>query len=191
MISYLEGPVVFHNDKYISILAGGVGYKVFMAADALAKAPVPGETARVFTHFHVRDDALEIYGFLHQAELELFELLLSVSGVGPKVALTIVGLDRPAVLAGAIVRGDDEFFTKVSGIGRKTAQKIIVELKEKIAKSGVATEDADASLDADAIDALVGLGWNVRDARAALKRVPKTVAQTELRIKEALKALGK
>ncbi len=190
MISYLEGVVVFQNEKYISVLVGGVGYKVFLSPGTSDAIRQVGDTVRVFTHLHVREDALDLYGFSDAAELELFEMLLIVSGIGPKMALTIISVDRPSVLAGAISREDAGFLTKISGIGTKMAHKIILELKEKIAKLSFKAEDAEVALDGDAIDALVGLGWSVREARAALRAIPKDIAKTELRIKEALKTLS-
>lgn len=191
MISYLEGVVIFQNEKYISVLVGGVGYKVFLSPATSDRIQRVGDAVKVFTHLHVREDALDLYGFLDATELELFELLLTVSGIGPKMALTIISIDRPSVLAGAISREDAGFLTKISGIGTKMAHKIILELKEKIAKLSFKAEDAEVALDGDAIDALVGLGWNVREARTALRAISKDIVKTELRIKEALKTLGK
>lgn len=191
MISYLEGVVVFQNEKYISVLVGGVGYKVFLSPATSDRIQHIGDAVKVFTHLHVREDALDLYGFLDAAELELFELLLTVSGIGPKMALTIISIDRPSVLAGAISREDAGFLTKISGIGTKMAHKIILELKEKIGRLSFKAEDAEVALDGDAIDALVGLGWNMREARTALRAISKDITKTELRIKEALKTLGK
>ncbi len=191
MISYLEGAVVSSSEKFAVVLVGGVGYKVFLSQSASDRIRHIGDAVKVFTHLHVREDALDLYGFFDAAELELFEMLLTVSGIGPKMALAIISIDKPSVLAGAIVREDAVFLTKISGIGNKMAQKIILELKEKIGRLSFKAEDAEGALDADAIDALVSLGWHMKDARDALKKVPKEIAQTELRIKSALKLLGK
>ncbi|OGD31391.1 Holliday junction DNA helicase RuvA [Candidatus Azambacteria bacterium RIFCSPHIGHO2_02_FULL_52_12] len=191
MISYLEGVVVFQNEKYILVLVNGVGYKVFLSSATSDRIQRVGDAVKVFTHLHVREDALDLYGFLDATELELFEMLLTVSGIGPKMALTIISIDRPSVLAGAISREDAGFLTKISGIGTKMAHKMILELKEKISRLSFKAEDAEVALDGDAIDALVGLGWNVREARTALRAISKDIVKTELRIKEALKTLGK
>lgn len=191
MISYLEGTVVSSSDKFVVVLVNGVGYKVFLSPSTSDKIQRIGDSVKVFTHLHVREDALDLYGFLDATELELFEMLLTVSGIGPKMALTIISIDRPSVLAGAVAREDTAFLTKISGIGNKMAQKIVLELKEKITRLSFKAENAEVALDADAIDALVAFGWSMREARAALHTVPKDITQTELRIKEALKMLGK
>jgi len=192
MISYLEGRVISKTDRAVVISAGGVGYKAFVPLGVSARLPGVGETAYLFTHLHVREDGMELYGFLHATELELFELLITVSGVGPRVALAVISTEKPAVLAGAIASEDKNFLTKISGIGRKIAEKLIVELKDKVESLSFGSQaPGAAALDGDAIDALVVLGWQVRDAREALQKVPKDITKTELRVKEALKNLGK
>lgn len=191
MISYLEGTIISSSDKFAVVLVNGVGYKVFLSPGASSITDRIGENIKVFTHLHVREDAMDLYGFLDPTELELFEMLLTVSGIGPKMALTIISIDKPSVLAGAVAREDTAFLTKISGIGNKMAQKMVLELKEKITKLSFKAENAEVALDADAIDALVAFGWSMREARAALHAVPKEITQTELRIKEALKMLGK
>ena len=191
MISYLEGTAIAKNEKNAIILVNGVGYKVFFSGGDLNTIALTGDTVKAFTHLQVREDALELYGFLDRSALELFELFITISGIGPKVALAIISTESPSVLAGAIAREDVKFLTKVAGVGLKSAQKIVLELHEKIAKVSFAMHDAGASADADAIDALVALGWSARDAREALKNIPKEIDRTDLRIKEALKALGR
>lgn len=191
MISYLEGTIVSRAEKYIVMLVGGVGYKVFMPISVSDKIPRDSESVKVHTHFHLRDDSMELYGFLDVAELELFEMLITVSGVGPKAALSIISTDSPGVLAGAIAQEDVAFLTKISGIGKRIAEKVIVELKDKVGALSFAVAPAGAARDGDAIDALVALGWQQREARDALKKVPEQIVQTELRIREALKLLGK
>ena len=191
MISYLEGIIVSSSDKFAVVLVNGVGYKVFISPNTPDAMQRVGESVKVFTHLHVREDAMDLYGFLDATELELFEMLLTVSGIGPKMALTIISIDKPSVLAGAVAREDTVFLTKISGIGNKMAHKIVLELKEKITKLSFKAENAEVALDADAIDALVAFGWSMREARAALHAVSKDITQTELRIKEALKTLGK
>ncbi|MEK7493729.1 MAG: Holliday junction branch migration protein RuvA [Patescibacteria group bacterium] len=191
MIAYLEGTVLTKNEKSVIILVNGTGYKVFFPVGDLNTIPLAGDTVKAFTHLQVKEDALELYGFLDHSALELFELLITISGIGPKVALAILSMESPNMLAGAIAREDVKFLTKVSGVGLKSAQKIVLELHEKIAKVSFAIHDAGASADVDAIDALVALGWSARDARDALKNIPKEIERTDLRIKEALKALGR
>ena len=191
MISYLEGNLIFNNDKWIVVSAGGVGYRVFLPSNSSHKIPQIGEAVKIFTYLHVKEDALALYGFFTPAELEFFELLITISGIGPKAALAIISLDQPSVIAGAILREDIEFLTKISGIGLKTAQKIVLELKEKVRKLSFDIEDASAALDAEPIEALVALGWSTREAREALRRVPREITATELRVKEAMKILGR
>lgn len=191
MISYLEGQIISKNDKYAVVLASGVGYRVFLPSNVLHKIPEIGEIVKIFTYLHVKEDGMALYGFATPAELEFFELLITISGIGPKAALAIISLDKPNVLAGAILREDINFLTKISGIGAKTAQKIVLELKEKVTKLSFSVEDADAALDADPIEALVALGWSAREAREALRRVPREITQTESRVKEAMKLLGR
>jgi len=191
MISYLEGNLIFNNDKWIVVSVGGVGYRVFLPSNSSHKIPQIGEAVKIFTYLHVKEDALTLYGFFTSAELEFFELLITISGIGPKAALAIISLDQPNIIAGAILREDIEFLTKISGIGLKTAQKIVLELKEKVRKLSFDIEDASAALDTEPIEALVALGWSTREAREALRRVPREITATELRVKEAMKILGR
>src|SRR3989344_2618939 len=175
MISYLEGTAIEKNEKSAMILVNGVGYKVFFPVGDLHTIALKEGTVKAFTHLHVKEDALELYGFLDRSALELFELLITISGIGPKVALAILSMESPSMLAGAIAREDVKFLTKVSGVGLKSAQKIVLELHEKIVKVSFAMHEAGASADADAIDALVALGWSARDARDVLKNIPKEI----------------
>ena len=144
---------------------GGVGYLVAATPRVAARL---GEEATVETYLHVREDALQLYGFASADERELFELLLGVSGVGPKVALAIVSGSPPAELRRAIVREDTARFEAIPGIGRKTAQRVVLELREKIAIPAEPPMTADAMT---ARDALVELGWSVVDADDALAAV--------------------
>ena len=192
MISYLEGKLISKNDKYATVLVGGIGYKIFMSAEALKKIQQSDEDVKIFTYLNVREDALDLYGFLTEQEKELFEMLIMVSGVGPKSALAILALGDPAALAGAISREDIKFLTEVAGIGIKTAKKISVELKDKVAGlSFELGEDAYASSDAEAIEVLTTLGWSNKEAREALQRVPREITSAEQRVKEAMKLLGR
>lgn len=191
MISYLEGRVAAKTEKYVIIVVNGVGYKVFMSAGDLSKIQQDDEIVKVHTYLCVKEDALDLYGFSDRTQLELFSLLITISGIGPKVALVVLSTEKPGVLAGAIMREDITFLTKISGIGEKIAKKIVLELREKMSSLSFAVDDAGGALDGDAIDALVALGWSVKDARDALQRVPQTITRTEMRITEALKLLGK
>ena len=159
---------------------GGVGYLVAATPRVTARV---GEEAIVETHLHVREDALQLYGYASADERELFELLLGVSGVGPKVALAIVSGSTPAELRRAIVRDDTARFEAIPGIGRKTAQRVVMELKEKIAitaDAGLATGGGVAR------EALVELGWSVVDAERALADVDESLPVEE-QVRAALK----
>ena len=191
MISRLKGILETKAEKYVIMDIGGVGFKIFVSAATLENLPAAGQSATLHTHLNVREDALELYGFLTQEELNFFELLITVSGVGPRVALGVLSIAPVKTLAPAIARGEVEFLTKVSGIGTKIAQKIILELKDKIIKLGFEAGEAATLEDYEVIDALIGLGYTPSQARRAVRNLPKEIKGVEKRIKEALKTLGK
>lgn len=191
MISHIKGILEFQAEKFVVIDVHGVGYKVFVGMDTLAKMPKRGEETKLWTHAHIREDSSDLYGFLHYAELELFEMLISISGVGPKTALGVMALAPADTLKKAIASGDTSYLTKVSGIGRKTAEKIILELREKMAGKGVTVESGVLQEESDVLEALISLGYTQAEAREALARVPQTIEGAEKRIKEALKKLSK
>lgn len=187
MIALLTGSVREKTAKTLTLVAGAVGYEVFCLAILLEKVRV-GDELTLFTHQYVREDAVELYGFGTSAERSFFRLLISVTGVGPKSALTVMSLTTLDELEAAIVQGDAGLLTKVSGIGTKTAARIIVDLKGKIADGGDATSRS--SVDGDAIDALVGLGYSVREARDVLKHVTDKKLSSGQKVQAALKLLG-
>lgn len=192
MIAKITGKLILSAEKHAIIEAGdGVGYKVFVLPEFFRE--FKGETTvSVWTFLRVREDEMSLYGFLEYAELEFFELLLSVSGVGPKSAMNILAIAPLDVLKRAISAGDVSYLTKVSGIGRKIAEKIVIELKEKMGATA-STEAGKAMLkdDQDAVEALQSLGYSQREARDALKEVPEEVSGASNRVKAALKHLGK
>lgn len=190
MISFLEGAVVFKGEKFAVVAAGGIGYKVFAGADTIQKMPLKGSTVKLWTHDHVREDAHELYGFLQYAELELFEMLIGISGIGPKGALGILGIAPVDTLKKAIAAGDTSYLTRVSGIGKKIAEKVVLELKDKMAGRGIAVDAPELKTEADALDALVALGYSHREARDALAEVPDNTAGVEQRVQEALRRVG-
>ena len=191
MISRLKGILETKAEKYVIMDIGGVGFKIFVSAATLENLPAAGQSATLHTHLNVREEALDLYGFLTQEELKFFELLLTISGVGPKVALGVLSIASVKTLVSAIAKGEVEFLTKVSGIGTKIAQKIILELKDKIVKLGFEAGEAATLEDYEVIDALIGLGYTPNQARRAVRNLPKDVKGVEKRIKEALKTLGK
>lgn len=190
MIYSLEGTVEYKKEKFSVINVGGVGYKVFMSSDTLAKIVEPGERVKIFTHLYVREDAMDLYGFLSSLDLVFFEVLIAISGVGPKMAMSILAIAPTNMLASAIVKGDATFFTRVSGVGRKTAEKIILELRDKVQKLGIDIEEFESG-DNEVLDALESLGYSARESQNALREIGKDIKGVENRIKEALKILGR
>lgn len=191
VIALLEGTIVLKGEKFVVVSVGGVGYRVFSSPEILTKIPEKGVSVKIWTHQYVREDAVELYGFLHYAELELFETLISISGIGPRGALGVLGVAPVDTLKRAIAAGDTSYLTRVSGIGRKTAEKIVLELREKMAGKGVNVEAPELKEEADALDALVHLGYTQKEARDALMSVPETTASAEERVKAALKKLSR
>lgn len=195
MIAQIEGLVLNIEEKAAIILIGGLGLRVFSTSDTLAilkSAKELGEPARLFTYLVVREDALDLYGFLTTDERALFELIISISGIGPKKALTILGVAPAQTLKRAILGNDASYLTKVSGIGKKIADKIVLELKDKIMTLGGDLADGPLmSEDKDALSALVALGYAQNEAREALQKVPAEITGLNNRIKEALKQIGK
>lgn len=187
MIGYLEGKVVLRGGKYLILGVGGVGYRIMLNAETLRKFS-DGSDAKIWTHLQQREDTIELYGFLTSEELEFFETLISVSGVGPRTALGILNVAPAEMLKRAISSGDLAYLTKVSGIGRKTAEKIMIELREKFGKATM--EGVELKEEQDVLEALESLGYSARDAREALRLIPDDIKGTSKRVKEALKILG-
>ena len=190
MISYIHGKVLSLNEKSVTIDVGGLGYQVFATPEAINKFRV-GDEASLFTYLAVREDSLDLYGFANEEEKIIFEMLLTVSGIGPKSAIGILGITSVDTLKKAIATGDTSYLTKVSGIGRKTAEKIVLELRDKL-RSHADNKEATGELraESDSIEALKALGYSHNEAREALRNVPPEIVGTNLRIKEALKILG-
>lgn len=187
MISHLTGKVFEKGARFVIIDVGGVGYKVWATDDTLHQLNVGAET-KLRTHHVVREDAQELFGFLNEDDLALFELLIKISGIGPKTALNILNVATPATLRRSITSGETAYLTKISGIGKKTADKIILELREKLGERG---EGSTLKEEVDALEALKSLGYSHSEAREGLKRIPAHIAGTSDRVKAALKLLGK
>jgi holliday junction DNA helicase RuvA len=192
MISYLEGTIVCKGDRFAIISAGGIGYKAHIAPETLRGFPADGQAVKVWTHLHVRENGMELYGFPAYAEMQFFEVLIGVSGVGPKSALSILGVAPLDTLKRAIAAGETNYLTKVSGIGKRMAEKIIVELRDKLGGAGMPEGfRAELAADADVLDALIAMGYSQREAREAVSRIPAGVSGTKERLGEVLKGLGK
>lgn len=191
MISYLKGKLLAKGKNYLIIEVADVGYQVF-TSPAMYADLVAGEPIEVYTHQYVREDALDLYGFSSLEELEMFELLISITGVGPKSALGILSIAKVSEIKDSIARGDSHLLTKVSGIGRKTAERIILELREKIGALGFGAGPAGGAVTGgDEIDALTSLGYSLQQAREALRQIDPAVKDPGERIRQALKLLGK
>ena len=187
MIDRLRGKPVARTAEGLVLEVGGVGYLVAATPSAVRKADGAGEVA-LHTYLHVREDALQLYGFAEAAERELFLQLLSVNGVGPKVALAIVSGSPAADLRRAIVLEDAARFQAIPGIGKKTAERIVLELKEKLGDAPVPISSASGTQPhLVARDALVELGYTVGEAEHALARIDPELSPEE-RVREALKA---
>jgi Holliday junction DNA helicase RuvA len=190
VIARLRGQAVAATADAIVLDVGGVGYRLHATPRAIQKADGRAEV-ELETHLHVREDALQLYGFADAAERELFELLLAVNGVGPKVALAIVSGYGPSELRRAIVREHAALFETIPGIGRKTAQRVVLELKEKIAPLVAVAADGPAASGDDehtvARDALVELGLSVAEAEKRLAGTDPELPAAE-RVRQALRA---
>lgn len=186
MIGSIKGKIILKTDKFLIVETNGVGYKINVSTETLSKNKKIGEETLLWTHTHVREDALDLYGFPDRKELEFFEMLISVSGIGPRSALAILGIATIETLSKAIGTGDTTYLTKISGIGKKTAERIVIDLRDKM---GVNLEGTSLQIELDALEALKSLGYSQHEAREALKKVsPDT--NTNTKIKEALKILG-
>lgn len=189
MIAKLKGKIEYVKDNYVVIDVNSVGYKVYLSAYTFGKAAA-FKDAELFIHTYVREDTLALYGFLALEELEMFELLISISGIGPKAATGILSIATPKTIKTAILNEDPSILTKVSGIGKKTAERVILELKNKVADISTG-EKEEVAIDSDAIEALVSMGYTASEARDALKSVPQDVRDVGQRVKMALRAIGK
>lgn len=201
MISYLSGTIHSKGINYLIVMtSGGVGYKVYVPADILASTPPLPRRIRqlaekagisLFTYTHVKEDALDLYGFPSQEDLAMFELFLGVSGIGPKTALNIFSNGKLGKIKEAIVKGDVDFFTTVPRLGRKNAQKIIIELRPKLGSLSELDLTAEGGETKEIIEALKSFGFNLSEAKEAFKSIKDIEGDTSVKIKAALKYLGK
>ena len=189
MIAKIEGIVWDTHNKFLTVGVGGIGFKIFATAETKDVAQ-KGNKISLFTHLVVREDALDLYGFFTEEELQFFEMLISISGIGPKTALNVLNISSVTALKRAISTGDTSHLTKVSGIGKKIAEKMVLELKDKI---NVTSDENDITFrdEVDAVEGLKALGYTQKDARDALSNIDRKITKTGERIKAALKVLGK
>ena len=188
MIAYLEGKIILKRDKFIIVEVVGVGYKVFLSKPTLLRLPEIGQTIKLFTFQNVKEEILDLYGFLTYEELEFFETLNDIHGIGPKAALEISVLGPLEKIKDRILAQDEKTFAGIPGIGGKRASTIILELTGKI----MATKSAsDKSSSDEAESALMQLGFSKQQSKEALTHVPASIKDTEGRVKLALKSLGR
>lgn len=188
MISYLEGKIILKKDKFIILEVSNIGYKVFVSRATFYKLPEIGENLKLFCFQNVKEEALDLYGFFTYDELDFFEVLTDIRGVGPKAALEISALGSLDKIKDRILMQDEKIFEGIPGIGAKKAMTIILELTGKIKMLGGSKHKGPVD---EAEDALSQLGFSRQQAKDALSRVPANIKNTEERIKLALKNLGK
>jgi len=200
MIAYLKGTVMQAGGEYIIVEVAGIGYKVYAPSSALSRLPAADGSVQVHTYLHVREDAMQLYGFLETEELELFELLLQVSGIGPKVALTILSAMPAASFRMAVINEQLSALTAIPGVGKKTAQRMVIELKDKLVKTSrgemeLAPVAAAGGQGAEeAWQALVALGYSAGEARQVVGKIaaaPGAPEAVEDIIRLALRELGR
>lgn len=170
MIAHLTGRVSAKTPTSCVLEVGGVGFRLAMSTNSLAHLPAIGDEVTVFTHLYVREDELSLFGFESEAEQALFEKLITVSGIGPKVALSALSALSPSALQGAIATGDDALIATIPGVGKKTAQRLIIELKDKVDVGGIGGKPvARSSASAEATDALASMGFSSAEVATALR----------------------
>lgn len=201
MISYIKGELVELTENAIVLDHDGMGFLIMMPASILAKLPAIGSELKVHTYLYVKEDALDLYGFLTKDDLKVFRLLITVSGIGPKGALAILSTMSPDDLRFAVLAGDSKTISKAPGIGSKTAQKLIIELKDKLKIEDVLDGGADGGYEtqsdmgdtaaAEAVMALTALGYSSADATRAVRQLDGGAdMDSEALLKAALKKLA-
>lgn len=190
MIAFLRGRANYKRINYVVLEVNDIGYQVFLTSSFLEEIK-EGQEYEIHIHQQLKDDLNDLYGFKSIADLELFQLLISVSGVGPKSGLGILNLAGSADVKEAILSGDASSLTKVSGIGKKTAERLVLELKTKILKLSDTKDllNSNINLGADEIDALLSLGYSLVEARTALKSIDQEIKDSGARVKEALRQM--
>jgi Holliday junction DNA helicase RuvA len=189
MIAKITGKIDLLHDNFVIVDVNGIGYKIFVTTHTFGV--IAGkESVQFYIHTYVREDTLALYGFLEITELDMFEMLISISGIGPKAALGILTIADPKTISMAVLNEDPSILTRVSGVGKKIAQRVILELKNKI-KDMPMGEKSQLESDSDAFEALVTMGYSVSEARESLKQISNDITDVGERVKLALKSLAK
>ncbi len=190
MIATLHGKLQHRGEDDLIVNVGGVGFLVRVPSRLLAELGAVGSDVMLYTYLRVREDELSLYGFADPAERRLFETLLTVSGVGPRVALNVLSSASADTLQLAIAQGNVDVLTGIKGIGKKTAERLVLELKGKLDVSGLGEVGELSPADQDVINALVNLGYSAAEAARAARAVPSSVKTVEERVLRALQNLG-
>lgn len=198
MYAYISGKIADKANNYVVIDNGGMGYKIFMSPSVIEKLPDVGEFQKIHTYYYVREDVISLYGFLTNEELRMFELLLSVSGIGAKSAIQILSSITPSSFALAVISNDVSKIVKIPGIGSKTAARIILELKDKLKTEQAISKNEqvkeaihESEKDTEAVVALQVLGYTRKEIEKALEKFETQNLTVEEIIRNALKILGK
>lgn len=198
MYAYISGKIADKANNYVVIDNGGMGYKIFMSPSVIEKLPDVGEFQKIHTYYYVREDVISLYGFLTNEELRMFELLLSVSGIGAKSAIQILSSITPSSFALAVISNDVSKIVKIPGIGSKTAARIILELKDKLKTEQAISKNEqvkeaihEREKDTEAVVALQVLGYTRKEIEKALEKFETQNLTVEEIIRNALKILGK
>jgi len=201
MYAYIKGSLEEKSSNYVVVETGGIGYKIFMSNIAINNVGEIGDKVKVYTHYYVREDNISLYGFLSNEELRMFELLLQVSGIGAKSAIAMLSNISPSSFALAVLTNDINALKKIPGIGAKSAQRIVLELQDKMKKETLAnaeeveqveiTSQVDSQNVTDAIQALQILGYNKREIDKAFEKIANKDVSTEELIKKGLILLSK
>ena len=198
MYAYISGKIADKANNYVVIDNGGMGYKIFMSPSVIEKLPDVGEFQKIHTYYYVREDVISLYGFLTNEELRMFELLLSVSGIGAKSAIQILSSITPSSFALAVISNDVSKIVKIPGIGSKTAARIILELKDKLKTEQAISKNEqvkeaihESEKDTEAVVALQVLGYTRKEIEKALEKFETQNLTVEEIIKQALSILGK
>lgn len=189
MIYSLSGKLVQRKGNFVFIGLGGMTFKVMIPATSEGRLPKKGGQVTLYTFLHIREGGADLYGFLSETELSFFESLISVSGIGPKSAVSILSVAPAEQLMAAISKGEAELLQKSSGVGKKTAQRIILELKDKVVADGGEKTVEIMQTDSDVYEALVNLGYSRRAAKDVLNEIDKSLEGTGDRLRDALKKI--